>query len=345
MSPEVLLKTIIWVVTLAGFCLIVPTYAQKPVVLPLNRVKSVYVLNQTKGEGFDQALADRLRRWGQFKLVTEASQDHDATLAASYGCDPFSFRFVEVSRKAGWTVCDIRLLDADLLGRGVTSAIWEMPIGVLQDLHAPPTTSEKIADGFVEQIRKDFEIASGLRKPDPVISLREIRTVYVAQGDVSDLEDAPFEKTIMASLVAKKKTSRVHSCDQGYDSVVPGVRLVCGVWQAEAILISLGAHAGGSRTRYEDRSQGTYSGGADAGTVKTRSGGAVWQEQFSTGSAALLDRHTLKVIWVTAKDDSAGWAAALVSKGAAGPGGTEKIADRIVKQLKGDREKATKNLQ
>jgi hypothetical protein len=69
------------------------------------------------------------------------------------------------------------------------------------------------------------------------------------------LENVTFEETLLGFLGKKKKGKPVGDCQHGYESVIEGVRLFCGIWQADAILVSAGTESAGNRTRYEGSSR------------------------------------------------------------------------------------------
>jgi len=363
------MKRTTWVILLGLVFSIPPTWAQQlpgdtqSVAVPLEQVKKVHVFSQPDGHGFEALLIERLKSWGQFEIVADPRQPHDVVLSIAYGCDWASFRFVEVSRKADWTFCFVGLWDVDLLKRKLPTTVWEIPLGVLQDLFVASLKVKEtrgreeavkaLADGIVAQLRKDWEVAAGRRQPDPQRTLGQLGTIYVARGDFSGREDTNFELVLFSQLAKFKNKKLVGGCEPGQDgweSFVSGVKLACALWEADAVLVSAGPFEAGRSTRYAGTSHGTIlvneEGDYAQGTVDLRHRGRAWEEVISGGGAVLFDRRIGKVLWSTVKDDDAPTAAKVVAElfggSAPGPGGSQKVAERIVKQLRKDWEKARK---
>jgi len=262
------MRLMTWAIILAWFLSAPPSRAQQPVPASLDDIKKVFVPVAANGlgDGFEQLLTDRLKEWGKFEIVSSSNEAH-GVLIALYGCDPFIFHsVVAVSRTVGWTICDVRLLDADLAKRGIEpedATVWEMPQGLLQDLYLPEPNKTKIATGIAGQLIKDWEISAGVRQPDIPPALPRVNSIYVAKGDVSDSENVLFEKLLLGRLLKTSKGNPIGDCDSGYESVIPNVKVVCHVWKADAMLVSLGIQEIDSRTRYEGTDTGSYSGSAN----------------------------------------------------------------------------------
>ncbi len=344
--------------------------AQDPMTVPLRNVQRVFVMPHENAEGFDLLLKESLRTWGKVEVVSSAKDHHEIVLAATYGCSPYSFRFRQVSRSVGWSVCYVFAMDSDLLKRDIShDPVWEMPIGMLMELATPPGTMQTIAQGVVDQLRKDWELSAGLREPDPTPTLLNVQSIYVATGDFSALENVAFEELIWWKMVRTKKDDPVGTCDTGYQSRIAGVSLRCFPWEADAILVSGDLSEAGRRIRI-DSTGSSHTTGTERGTISASSrtyGGVVWtddtyrgqseqtttlshsssivEDRFTQAGAVLIHRRTGEILWETNKDDFNRWAeffARLGGGSGAPPSGVFKIASRIANQLKKDIEKEQK---
>jgi hypothetical protein len=176
-----------------------------------------------------------------------------------------------------------------------------------------------------------------------------VRSIYVTLGDFSSIEDVSFEKILAASLMARDKEGRaIGDCKRGYASIVPGVRIVCYMPEADAILVSAGPQPVEHRTHAESRGSGTVTsqgyGSYETGDIRFSQQTEIWDETISEGGAVLYDRDTMQELWSTYKNgEPPKWAR--ITSGLFGArddrqGGPGVIAERTAKQLAKDIEKA-----
>jgi len=198
----------------------------------------------------------------------------------------------------------------------------------------------------------DRPLPPGAKRGAPVptmqpISLARLRTIYVDRQDNSQ-----FRAALQGALIQWEKVPKNHgdikykpkgSCEQGYPSIITGIKIVCSSDQADAILIGISAQGPSeqtsSKTSIHCDQDSTGNTNCTGSTSPARS------YRYDYGTAFLYDRQNA-LLWSATRDSGsvAMSIASVMSSGAAPPvaGGIDQVAVKIVKQLRKDIESIRK---
>lgn len=183
-----------------------------------------------------------------------------------------------------------------------------------------------------------FSIAAVAQQPQKPITLADVKSIYVpiekpksASSAEWPAEFAIFQKELMGQLIVwdgKGKAQHPRGdCKNGFESVLPKVRVVCKFEEADAVLIGDYGSAG---------SHGHVTGDVTTDTIGGQhlENGRVTMHSTHAGTVSIYQRGTDRELWVASKNDYNAWTEGLLN--AQGSAGTVEVVRKLVKQLKKD---------